>query len=340
MSIGTLPFTISIANDRDSSITEVANASEEIQIFTDGSALDGKVGAAAVLLKAGRPPRTLNLHLGSESEHTVHEAELIALLLGMHLLSTEAHGSRTAAIGCDNQAALKAFQSDLRSPGHHIARQFILLANKELKKKGRRKLKLALRWTAGHEGIEGNELADREAKRAAEGISSDKHLLPLYVRKPLPINPAASKRAHHDALNALWKTRWRASERGRRDALLDEATPSKKFLKTISQSELSRADSSRIAQFRLAHVPVNQYLNRIGKANSARCPACGDESETAEHFLLRCPNYAHERWDLEQQAKKRRKQLTLKTLLGCPEMAIPLAKFIKATSRFQQELRQ
>ena len=144
MSIGTLPFTISIANDRDSSITEVANASEEIQIFTDGSALDGKVGATAVLLKAGRPLCTLNLHLGSESEHTVHEAELIALLLGMHLLSTEAHGSRTAAIGCDNQAALKAFQSDLRSPGHHIARQFILLANKELKKKGRCKLKLAL----------------------------------------------------------------------------------------------------------------------------------------------------------------------------------------------------
>ena len=174
MSISTLPFTISIANDGDSSITEVANMSEEIQIFTDGSALDGKVGTAVVLLKVGRPPHMLNLHLSSESKHTVHEAELIALLLEMHLLSMEAHGSRTAAIGCDNQAALKAFQSDLRSPGHHIARQFILLANKELKKKGRRKLKLALRWTAGHERIEGNELVDREPKCHRHKMCSNK----------------------------------------------------------------------------------------------------------------------------------------------------------------------
>jgi ribonuclease HI len=277
----------------------------------------------------------LHLHLGSEKKHTVHEAELLALLLGMHLLSTTEHGSKTAAIGCDNQAALKAFQSDLQSPGHHIVREIILMANKELKKKGRRKLKLIMRWTAGHKGIEGNKLADREAKRAAEGFSSDKHLLPLYVRKPLPTNPAATKRAHHEALKALWKTWWKASERGRRDALLDKATPSKKFLKIISQSELSHEDSSRITQLRLTHAPVNQYLNRIDRANSARCPACGDESETVEHFLLWCPNYAHERWELDQQAKKWRKRLTLGTLLGCPKMAIPLAKFIKSTGRFQ-----
>jgi ribonuclease HI len=294
-------------------------------------------------------PRTLHLHLGSEKEHTVHEAELLAILLGLHLLSKEGHGCRTAAIGCDNQAALKAFQSDPRSPGHHLAREILLAANQELKKMGGRKLKLVMRWTAGHEGIEGNEMADREAKRAAEGFSSDKHLLPLYVRKPLPINPAAIKRAHHDALKTLWKTRWKASERGKRDAIFDAATPSKKFLKTISQSELSREDSSRIAQLRLAHAPLrlahaplrlahaplNQYLNRIGRADSARCPACGDESETVEHFLLRCPNYAHERWDLDQQAKKRSKSLTLKSLLGQPEMAVPLAKYIRATSRFQ-----
>jgi hypothetical protein len=131
---------------------------------------------------------------------------------------------------------------------------------------------------------------------------------------------------------------WKTSERGKRDALFDEAAPSKKFLKTISQSELSREDSSsnRIAQLRIAHAPVNQYLDRIGRASSSRCPACGDESETVEHFLLRCPNYAHKIWEIDRQAKTRRKPLTLETLLGCPEMAIPLAKYIKATSRFQQ----
>jgi hypothetical protein len=58
---------------------------------------------------------------------------------------------------------------------------------------------------AGHKGIAGNELADRKAKRAAEGYSSEKHLLPPYARKPLPINPTAIKRVHHDTLKAYWK---------------------------------------------------------------------------------------------------------------------------------------
>ena len=178
-------------------------------------------------------------------------------------------------------------------------------ANLDLKKKGRCKLKLILRWTAGHESIGGNELVDREAKRAAEGLSSDKYLLSLYVRKPLPINPAAIKRVHHDTLKVLWKTWWKASERGRRrDAPFDEATPSKKFLKIISQSKLSREDSSCITQLRIMHAPVNQYLNRIGRTSSARCLACSDESETVVHFMLRCPNYTHERREIDRQAKK------------------------------------
>jgi hypothetical protein len=87
---------------------------------------------------------------------------------------------------------------------------------------------------AEHEGIAGNELADREAKRAAEGYSSEKHLLPPHARKPLPINPAAIKRTHHDTLKACWKMGWKTSDRGKRDAHFDKAMPLKKFLKMIS----------------------------------------------------------------------------------------------------------
>jgi hypothetical protein len=57
---------------------------------------------------------------------------------------------------------------------------------------------------AGHEGIEGNEAADKEAKRAAEGHSSDKHTLLPCLRKPLQINSAAVKRTFHDKLKKEW----------------------------------------------------------------------------------------------------------------------------------------
>jgi len=42
----------------------------------------------------------------------------------------------------------------------------------------------------------------------------------------------------------MWKDGWKASYRGKHATSLDESTPSKWFLKTISQEELSRIDTS------------------------------------------------------------------------------------------------
>jgi len=333
---GELPFVTSIADSREDSIKEAESASEEVQVFTDGSALNGKVGAAAILTREGKPPRALHLALGPESEHTVHEAELVGILLGMHLISTERRGNATFALGVDNQAATSAFHSALRNPGHHLAREILQVANRTQKRRRKGRYKLTIRWTAGHEGIKGNEDADREAKRAAEGLTPDKWALPPYLRKPLLINPAAAKRDHHEGLKKIWKKEWTATARGQKAARIDGTTPSKKFLKSVSQTELSRIDASRIAQLRLGHAPVNKYLKRMGRVDSARCPACGDDEETPEHFLIHCPSYAHERWALAQQAIKLRKALTMETLLGEPEMARTLAKYIRATNRFRQ----
>ena len=82
----------------------------------------------------------------------------------------------------DNQAALMTFQSDLRNLGQHIACEILRIANIMQKRRGKMKFKLTIRWTAGHEGIEGNEAVDAEAKKAAKGHTSDKSSLPSYLR--------------------------------------------------------------------------------------------------------------------------------------------------------------
>ena len=304
-------------------------------VYTDGSAMEGKVGAAATLLRDGRPARTLHFHLGPEKEHTVHEAELVGILLGLHLISTERKGGTTCAIGSDNQAAIKAFLSDFRKPGHHLARESLRLAYLIRNRRRKSKYKLTLRWTAGHEGIEGNEVADQEAKKAAEGRTSDLNLLPAYLRKPLLTNPSAVKRAHNDALKGKWANTWKHSDRGRKMGNIDSTTPSKGFLKAISTLGVTRTAASTIAQLRISHIPLNSYLKRFKRVDSARCPACRADDETIAHYLLSCLTYAHERWALARQAKKNRKAMTIKTLLGDPKMTIPLANFIEATHRFR-----
>jgi len=190
---------------------------------------------------------------------------------------------------------------------------------------------LMLRWTAGHISIPGNEKVDREAKKAADNHTSDKEHLPPYLRKPLLINSSAVTRKRNDKLNGKWKRDWHKTERGKRTRKIDSTTPLTKFLKTISNVKLSQADASRIAQLRLQHIPLNKYLHRFKRTDKANCPACGEENKTIAHFLLHCTKYAFKRWALIQQVKKRWKDLSIKTLLGDLELAIPLANYMEST---------
>jgi hypothetical protein len=146
--------------------------------------------------------------------------------------------------------------------------------------------------------IEGNKLVDREAKEVAKGRISDMKLLPCYLRKPVLTNSSAVKRAHTESLTKEWQEAWRNSKQGKALTLLDKSTPLRKFLKSLSNPKLSRTVASVVTQLRLTHFLLNRYLKRIGRVDNTRCLACGKDNEDINHFLLRCQNYAHERWPL------------------------------------------
>src|SRR5260370_25229962 len=129
---------ISVAPNKESLKKEAQNAMEDIQVFMDGSVIDGKVGAAAVLTRQGKDHRILHLHLRRADSFNNYEAELAGLLLGMHLIKTEKATRRHTAIGMDNQAAISAVQKELSTPSHYMAAEVICsvkLLNRQRKSK-------------------------------------------------------------------------------------------------------------------------------------------------------------------------------------------------------------
>ena len=66
-----IPLQTSIANSKEDSILKANSATEAIKVYLDRSENNGKVGAAATLIRAGQLACTLYYHLGSDAEHTV-----------------------------------------------------------------------------------------------------------------------------------------------------------------------------------------------------------------------------------------------------------------------------
>ena len=77
---------VSIDDDRQVAITK-AKAITGLAAYTDGSGLDGTIGAAVILMLNGTELSTLRYKLGNETEHTVYEAEVTAVILALHILT-------------------------------------------------------------------------------------------------------------------------------------------------------------------------------------------------------------------------------------------------------------
>jgi ribonuclease HI len=167
----------------DNAIAAIQNDSPDVKVFTDGSGMEGKIGAAAVLYRNGNLKTKLRYQLRSQQHHTVYEGEGIGAVLGTKLISKE-WNIRSANIYIDNCASITATQLTKPNPGHYIFDA--LHKSIAVVRKRHRGIKITVKWVPGHKGIEGNEQADEEVKKAImEGSNEANRLLGL-LKKMLP----------------------------------------------------------------------------------------------------------------------------------------------------------
>ena len=302
-----------------------------IRLFSDGSGLDGGIGAAAVMYRPGWGPRVLRFHLSPLTDHTVFEAEAVGhtvgVILALHMLHFKCDAKR-AIIQLDNQAILGALSLRGPRPSQYLIDEITWQIDSIWEWACDPAFRLEIGWVRGHNGTEGNEKVDGEAKEATKGCTSTACNLPSFLTdETLPLSSSATKQASDTLLHGMWRSEWATSPRFSKLSRIDPSMPSNGFCKLASK--LSRAQASTLIQLRSGHIPLAKHLFRISKALSPVCPSCQSDEETVHHFLFDCPTWQHKHWSMGWMLGPKAKSVD--HILNNQKGVEVLLKFVRST---------
>jgi ribonuclease HI len=275
------------------------------QIFTDGSKMEGKVGAALTWWEDGKEIHSQVFSL--DSTCTVFQSELYAL----HRAVSGALESGEAAINIfsDSRSSLDLLCCTRLT--HPLAKA-IKESIAEIRSRGRR---VRLFWIRSHVGTAGNERADELAKEGALKETSS----PDYAEVPLSF----VRRKIREESIAKWQDRFDTASQG---------AVTRTFLPNVSKA-YSVVRGTKLnhlhAQILTGHGGFGEYLHRFRLKASPGCECDPNVSESVWHLLLDCPRFQTARYNLECICDQKLRREVLWELLDNKKTRSHFLKYIE-----------
>jgi RNase H-like protein len=225
----------------------------------------------------------------------------------------------------DSQAAIKAIAKPRRQSGQAIIKAILDSIDRAIQESPQ--LRITVAWIPGHQDIEGNEIADTEAKKAA----TDPTLSGPYKHKPL-------KSAKNRSINADAKDQWRREwNEGTKTATALRRITKRKGVKTgtkLYNAIPSRQTVATLVRLRTGHSGLKQHLYRLSIEDSPY-GECKQGQETVEHYLLECRRYTKQRCTLRYRLRKEvgTGGMRVDKLLGEPKNIRHTMEYVATTKR-------
>ena len=237
------------------------------EVYTDGSKMNEKVGAAAVINRHFQNGETTCRQLSKRlpDNSTIFAAEATAISLALNYYQHMGPVHHDVVVYSDSMSCLQAIEGeDTENP--FICHIMNLLWS--LNDKG---TLVRFCWVPSHCGIDGNERVDQLAKETL-----DQDIDPLASFHYTDMKPLVNS-----YIQKLVQTKWDVAAHGR-DLYLVKPTlgPPKQF------QHLTRAEEVVITRLRIGHTKTTKS-HILSRGPPTGCHHCG-QTLTIDHMLLEC----------------------------------------------------
>lgn len=229
--------------------------------------------------------------LGKRTEQNPYTAELQAIATALEHIPPETN-HRWISILSSNRSALAAISQPRQQSGQATIQRIYSL----VQRLQQRENAVNAIWVPAQMDMDWKQRAKMEAQRSTRiGCQPEKQ---PFQAKATAIRLAMDT-THQD---------WTLPEGiGKYSKAIDIALPGK-HVKDLYNG-LNRKEAKTLVQLRTGMSRLNSYLNKIGAVDSDLC-ACGQASETVEHFLFRCTQWTAMREGMNQCTESRRGNLS------------------------------